>query len=58
MMLLIADSSHAQAQRCASADAARALAYGLERSGEQAAAAEDPTAPGTFVAALYLPRFS
>jgi hypothetical protein len=38
-----------------SADAARGLVQVLDRIGATAAACEDPTEPGTFVAALYVP---
>ena len=44
------------AQRFASTDAARDLVYALERMGLNAIAAADPAEPGTFVAALYIPR--
>jgi hypothetical protein len=48
--------AHGHAQTLASTKPARDLVYALERRGLDAVAVADPTTPGTFVAALYVPR--
>ena len=55
VLLVVVGPSHAQTRGPASAEAVRGLADALDRTGETAVAAEDPAAPGTFVAALHIP---
>lgn len=55
VLLLIAGTDYPQAQAFASVNAARTLTWTLQQQSLDAIAAADPAAPGTFVAALYIP---
>jgi hypothetical protein len=55
-VLLVQGDTRGEARGFASADAARDLVYALEPLGLSAIATADPAEPGTFVAALYIPR--
>jgi hypothetical protein len=55
VLLLLIRAAFGLAAPFASADAARELVDALGQSGLEVIAAADPTAPGTFVAALYVP---
>jgi uncharacterized protein YeaO (DUF488 family) len=55
MLLFVGGAGNLHGQAFASADAVRDLVYVLDQHRLDAIAAADPAAPGTFVAALYIP---